>query len=102
MSVEEFALAFGRSRTVTQDGFYTNSNGQTGYWARLRNNDRWYSVSVSNTDFALTPDEVALALLAPDRRIERNGTYRNRKGVLGFEATVRVAEHTYMLSANNI
>jgi hypothetical protein len=103
MTVDQFAAILRDRRTaLVCDGWFFNENLQQGYRATLSSQNRWYWFSVSNTDLELAPDEVALAITSPDRELLREGTYRNKKGALGFEATVKSADHYYMLGASNL
>jgi hypothetical protein len=102
MTLERFIRALAATHEPLESGFYSNGNGQSGYFARFKFNGRWHWFSVSNTDIPLALDEVAGALGSDVREIQRVGTYRNRKGALGFEATIRVAEHSFMLGAHNV
>ena len=100
MTVDEYALEL-RSTTLqfVQDGSYANVFGQIGYRAIYRNGiyHVWYSISSTESPFA--PDEVAMAITAPARWIQRENPYCNRKGNIGFEATVLSGGHAFMLGA---
>ena len=99
MTVDDFVTEISGVLRFIGDGYYHNKFGQMGYWARYRNSIRYYSYSVSGIEVRLAPDEVALAISAPERLIQREYPYINRKGVLGFEATVLSIGHAFMLSA---
>lgn len=99
ITVDVFAMEIRGPLQFVGDGYYQNKCGQVGYWARYRNSIRRYSYSISGIDVRLAPDEVALALSAPERLIQREYPYINRKGVPGFEATVLSIGHAFMLSA---
>ena len=103
MTVDEFAENLRNLATILVDeGWYHNAFHQRGYRAQLRIGDRWFWYSVSNTDLKIAPDEVAAAITSPVREVSRAGTYRSSNGKLGFEATMRCAEHHYMLGAGRI
>ena len=78
--------------SVTEEGFYHNKSGQQGYWVTLCLDSKWYWYSVSNTEVAVSPDEVVMAIM--HGRVRRSGSY---KAGAGFEATVRYGENSYML-----
>jgi hypothetical protein len=101
MTVDTFANAL-RSPAIELigKGWYENEFSQMGYWARYRLDGCWYWFSVSNTDVEIAPDEVAAAITCADRNILREGIFPNKKGNVGFESTVKCAEHHYMLAAN--
>jgi len=102
MTVDEFALEL-KSSTLrfVQEGCYTNTSGQVGYWAVYRNRILylWHSISATESSFA--PDEVIMAITASTRWIQRENPYRNRKGNIGFEATVHSGGHAFMLGSGS-
>jgi hypothetical protein len=101
--IDDFARAMTRSDcTLADAGRYENGYSRKGYFAKIRSGNKHLSFSVSNCDNSLAPNEVATAITHPNRHIYRQGYYRNKKGVRGFEATVRSGEHFYMLSAHNV
>lgn len=101
--VDDFAAAMMRSDcTVADTGHYENGSSRMGYFARVRSGGKYLWFSVSHSDHPLAADEVAAAITHRSRKIERQSFYRNKKGVRGFEATVRSGDHCYMLSAHNI
>lgn len=100
MTVDKFAIEL-QSPTLqfVQEGSYANAFGQIGYRAIYRNADHhlWYSISSTESPFA--PDEVAMAITSPTRWIQRENPYCNKKGNIGFEATVLSGGHAFMLGA---
>ncbi len=83
---------------IVDKGWYWNKTGRQGYWGTLYFNGWWYHFSVSNTEVAFAPDEVADAITSPERDNIRVGTYTTEKDSL--ESTIRVAEHCYMINAS--
>lgn len=101
--IDDFAAAMMRSDcTLADTGQYENGSCRMGYFASVRSGGKYLWFSVSNSDHPLAPDEVAMAITHRSRQIDRQSFYRNKKGVRGFEATVRSGEHCYMLGAHNI
>ena len=100
MTVDEYALRV-KSPTLEflQEGSYPNAFEQVGYWARYRDGTLYLWYSISSTEAAFAPDEVAMAVTAPTRWIQRQNPYCNRKGNIGFEATVLSDGHAFMLGA---
>ena len=100
MKVDEYALELqSRALGFVQEGHYSNAFGQVGYRAIYRNGIYYLWYSVSSTESAFAPDEVAAAITAPKRWIQRENPYFNRKGNVGFEATVNSGGHAFMLGA---
>jgi hypothetical protein len=100
MKVDEYALELqSRALGFVQEGHYSNAFGQVGYRAIYRNAIYYLWYSVSSTESAVAPDEVAAAITAPKRWIQRENLYVNRKGNVGFEATVNSGGHAFMLGA---
>lgn len=100
MTVDEFAEALGsKNLRFVEDGQYRNVWEQSGYWAIYRDAERCLRFSVSATEIRLAADEVATAITAPGRYVARANPYLNRKGQLGFEATVHSGGHAFMLNA---
>ncbi len=102
MNVDEYALGL-QSPTLqfVEEGSYPNAFGQIGYWARYRDATLYLWFSISSTESPFAPDEVAMAITAPTRWIQRENPYPNRKGNIGFEATVHSGGHAFMLGAAN-
>lgn len=100
MTVDEFAEALVSERLqFIQEGHYSNSCGQIGYRAIYRDAERYLWFSVSATEVSLAPDEVAMAIRANGRWVQREYPYLNRKGEQGFEATVHSGGRAFMLNA---
>jgi hypothetical protein len=59
-------------------------------------------ISVSNADRPPSIREIAEALIAPDARIEADGRHKNKRGTLGYYATVLSGEHWYMVSVSDM
>ena len=100
MTVDEYALELqSPALGFVQEGRYSNAFGQMGYRAIYRNAIYYLWYSVSSTQSAFAPDEVAMAITAPKRSIKRENPYFNKKGDMGFEATVKTGGHAFMLGA---
>jgi len=103
MTVDDFAEVLRNPAVqVTGQDWYHNQQGQRGYKATLSLGSDQYWYSVSNTDIAITPGQVAAAILSPSRVVRRENPYDNSSGEPGFEATVWSEGHSYMLGAGNI
>jgi hypothetical protein len=59
-------------------------------------------ISVSHIDEMPTPQSVATALVSPTRKVTDEGRYPNKKGRLGYYATVKSGEHWYMVSVSEM
>jgi hypothetical protein len=101
MTVDEFAMLISSAKLLeVKSGFYENCDGQRGYFAVYRiPGNCFVKYSVSAVEFPIGPDEVALAIRAPKRWIQRENPYPNRKNNIGFEATVWSGGHAFMLGA---
>jgi hypothetical protein len=100
VTVDEYAEALvSNGLQFVQDGQYSNAFGQLGYRAIYRCAERYLWFSVSSTETPLAPDEVAVAIRASGRWIQRENPYLNRNGRQGFEATVHSGGHAFMLNA---
>jgi hypothetical protein len=100
VTVDEFAEVLGSGRLqFILEGHYSNSYGQVGYRAIYKDADRYFWFSVSATEISLAPDEVAMAIRANGRWVQREYPYLNRNGQQGFEATVHSGGHAFMLNA---
>ena len=102
MTVDEYALEL-RSPALgfVNEGPYSNAFGQVGYWAIYKNSAYYLWYSVSSTESGYASDEVATAITARKRRIQRENPYFNKKGNVGFEATVYSGGHAFMLGAGD-
>jgi hypothetical protein len=101
LTVDEFAEALiSEGVQFVLEGYYSNSYGQIGYRAIYRDADRYLWFSVSSTEVSLAADEVATAIRARGRWVQRENPYLNRKGQQGFEATVLSGGHAFMLNAS--
>jgi hypothetical protein len=100
MTVDQFAHALSGRLEFVRDSYYHNKSGQVGYRAIYRGGGCYYWFSVSATDARFAPDEVAAAIADPERNISREYPYVNGVGQLGFEATVRSGDHSFMLNAS--
>ena len=100
MTVNDFAktLRHPDTRLESDDYYVGHKTGQTGYRAHLYLHDLWYWYSVSGISAPVSRFEVADAITHPDCCVEREGSY---KGGKGFEATVRLNDHWYMLGHGN-
>ncbi|SRR6266702_3477589 len=100
MTVDEYALELqSPALEFVQEGRYSNAFGRVGYRAIYKNAIYYLWYSVSSTESGLAPDEVATAITAPERWIQRENPYFNRKSHVGFEATVNSGGHAFMLGA---
>jgi hypothetical protein len=100
MTVDDFAeVLLSRGLDLIGDGTYKNKIGQIGYRAVYSYSGRYYWYSVSGTDTRFAPDEVATAITTSGRIIQREYPYVNGKGRLGFEATVRSGDRSFMLNS---
>jgi hypothetical protein len=99
MTVDEYAELLLGTLELVSDGYYQNKFGQTGYRAIYRSVRGFCWYSVSGTEVAIAPDEVARAITDQDRNILRENSYLNGNYQPGFEATVSAAEHSFMLNA---
>ncbi|WP_433971937.1 hypothetical protein [Tunturiibacter lichenicola] len=100
MTVNDFAkiLRHPAARLESEDYYVAHKTGQTGYKAHFRLHDLWYWYSVSGTSVSVSRFEVADAITHPDCSVDREGSYKREKG---FEATVRLNGHSYMLGHGN-
>lgn len=80
-----------------EDGWYTSKAGKQGYRATLHLGTEWYWYSISDIAVKVSPLEVAEAITSPHATVNRSRSYKQR----GFEATVRVKDHSYMLNAGD-
>jgi hypothetical protein len=97
MTVDEFAIVLRDPKTtVAEEGFYLMTSTWIQAIHECRN--RWYWYSVSATLEPVSPTEVAAAITSPDRRVNRSGPYKSGRG---FEATVTLRGHSYMLGHGN-
>lgn len=90
------------SSKLIDDGPYQNREGIWGYYVTVWHAGHYHMISVSNTDRPQTPKEIAQALCSPLRELHDSGNYRNRKGTIGYWATVKCGEHWYMVSCSDI
>ncbi|HSC57403.1 MAG TPA: hypothetical protein VLC51_09370 [Nitrospira sp.] len=87
---------------VIQDGYYQNEQGVWGYYITVWDAGHYHMISVSHTEQPLSPHDIAKALTAPEARIESDGRYQNKRGTLGYYATVLSGEHWYMVSVSDM
>jgi hypothetical protein len=100
MTVDDFAaVLLSQDIDLIGDGTYKNRVGQIGYRAVYSYSGRYYWYSVSGTETRFAPDEVATAITTSGRIIQREYPYLNRSEKLGFEATVRSGDHSFMLNS---
>ena len=99
MTIDDVAMLLRRSeRRLVREGFYSNQFGQEGYFAEYQCRGVFLKFSISSTQTAFAPDEVAVAILDPRRWIQRSKLYSNQRGQIGLEATVHSAGHAFMLT----
>jgi hypothetical protein len=61
-----------------------------------------HMISVSHTNNVPTPEELAEALVSATRYVKEDGRYTNRRGTLGYYATVQSGGHWYMVSVSDV
>ncbi len=98
-TVNDFATKLSRNLVLVKERQYRNKSGQVGYTVVYKDSFRHYQISVSNTDLPFALDEIVAALVAFDRKIQREYPYLNRRQSIGFEATVWSSGHAFMLTA---
>jgi hypothetical protein len=93
-----------RAPTARQlfDGYYQNEQGVWGYYVTVWQAAHYHMVSVSHTDSMPSLDQIADALTSPAARVHSDGRYVNRKGTLGYYATVESGDHWYMVSVSDM
>jgi len=79
-------------------GYYQNRKGEWGVYLTLWDAGHYHMISVSHIDSIPTNEEVAKALTSSEAHVVNDGRYPNRKGTLGYYATVRSGDHWYMIS----
>lgn len=100
MTVDDYAEALcSVTLEFVSEGYYRNQLGQVGYRAIYKEMSRYLWFSVSGTEERFAPDEVATAIVARQRFVQRANAYFNRNGQAGFEATVLSGGRAYMLNA---
>src|SRR5438128_1684752 len=78
------------------DEYTSRTTGLKGFKAMFWLNGQCYRYTVSNTEFEVSPVEVANAITSPASSVTRPG--RPYKEGRGWEATVTNGEHSYMLN----
>ena len=98
MTVDDFAEILRNPRIIVVDGKFYPWDAPRGYRATIQLGEEWYWYSVSQSLDEVTPKQVAEAITARDRRLQRSKPYKNGRG---FEATVWSGDHCYMLGHGN-
>jgi len=83
-------------------GHYQNEQGIWGWYLTLWHAGHFHMISISHTEEIPTLTEIATALISPAAHVDSDGRYRNRKGTLGYYATVKSGEHWYMISISDM
>jgi hypothetical protein len=94
------ALRSSHSRLI-QDGYYQNEQREWGYYVTVWYAGHYHMISVSRTETPPALLDIANALTSPTAYVDSDGRYRNRKGTLGYYATVRSGNHWYMVSISD-
>ena len=81
---------------------YRNSKEAWGYCLTVWDAGHYHMISVSHIAEMPTRESVAAALASRTRKITDEGCYRNRKGTLGYYATVRSGQRWYMVSVSDM
>jgi hypothetical protein len=82
---------------IINDGYYQNEEGVWGYSVTVWEAGRYHMISVSHTERPPTLDDIADALISPDAYVQSDGRYPNRKGSVGYYATIKSGDHWYMV-----
>jgi hypothetical protein len=72
---------------------YQNEKGEWGYCLTVWDAGHYHMISVFHTNEAPTLEEIAEALVSPTRVVNEDGRYANRRGTLGYYATVQSRGH---------
>jgi hypothetical protein len=91
-----------KSRRFIQDGFYRNDDGEWGYYVTVWDSGHYHMISVSHISETPALDKIAFALESPQRFVKVDGRYPNRRGHLGYWATVKSEGRWYMLSVSDM
>jgi|SRR6266446_5044227 len=82
-------------------GYYQNQNDEWGRYMTVWYAGYYHMISISHIHDVPKPKEVASALVSSAAYVKSDGRYRNRKGTLGYYATVKSGEHWYMVSVSD-
>lgn len=103
LEVVASALRSPSARLVERScGFYRNREGVWGYYLTVCHAGHYHMVSISHVEAMPTLLDIARALESPLNDVTEDGRYRNRRGRLGYWATVRNGEHWYMVSVSDM
>ncbi len=91
-----------RSRKFIRDGFYQNGGDEWGYYVTVWDAGHYHMISVSHISETPALEQIAAALESPQRFLKEDGRYPNRRGHLGYWATVKSDGHWYMLSVSDM
>jgi hypothetical protein len=83
-------------------GYYQNAQDEWGYYLTVWHAGHYHMISVSHVNNIPSLPEIADALESPLARVTDDGRYRNRRGTLGYWATVQSGHHWYMLSVSDM
>ena len=72
---------------------YQNEKGDWGYSLAVWQAGQYHMLSVSHINSVPSLQEIATALESPSAHTSDSGNYRNRRGSLGYYATVRSGDH---------
>jgi hypothetical protein len=87
---------------VINDGYYQNEEGMWGCYVTVWDAGHYHMISVSHIERMPTLADIADALIDPDAYVQSDGRYPNRKGSLGYYATIKSGDHWYMVSVSDL
>jgi hypothetical protein len=90
------------SKRFILDGYYRNEQEQWGYYLVVWDAGHYHMISVSRATETPAPRDIAAALDCPSAQVHTDGRYRNRRGTLGYYATVKSGDHWYMVSVSDL
>jgi hypothetical protein len=91
-----------QSNKLIHDGFYRNRHGIFGYYMVLWHAGHYHMISISNVDDVPTLKSIAKALQSVHAVLVQSGNYRNKRGTLGYWATIRCGNSWYMISISDM
>jgi len=95
------ALVSPLGRTIEECcGYYQNRKGDWGRYMTVWHASHYYMISISHIEDVPTRKAVARALVSPLAELYESGNYVNRRGTLGYWATVKSGDRWYMLSVS--
>jgi hypothetical protein len=90
------------SAKLIHDGFYQNEHGDWGYYVAIWQAGHYHMISVSHIESVPSSREIANALESSSAYTSDSGRYLNRRGSLGYYATVKSGDHWYMVSVSDM